>query len=155
VSVVNFPAVQVVSGTVDVGNLPAVQEVAGTVAVGNLPLDQDGNVRVAGATSCAAAAIHFVGFTQANLDANSKLFEASRACTAEFPGARVCDYVELVESIPPPPAFPTPDAALVSFRIDAGSYDLLDIRCIRGNGEPVFNGCASINIYSLPAACCG
>jgi hypothetical protein len=46
VNVGNLPAVQNVMGTVAVANLPAVQAVAGTVAVGNLPLDPNGNVRV-------------------------------------------------------------------------------------------------------------
>jgi len=46
VQVGNLPAVQSVAGTVQVANLPAVQEVAGTVGVGNLPVDSEGNLRV-------------------------------------------------------------------------------------------------------------
>lgn len=48
VEVVNFPAVQPVSGTVSVGNLPSVQTVGGSVQVTNLPVDADGNLRVSG-----------------------------------------------------------------------------------------------------------
>jgi hypothetical protein len=40
VDVGNFPATQVVSGTVDVGNFPATQAVSGTVDVGNFPATQ-------------------------------------------------------------------------------------------------------------------
>ena len=39
-AVINFPATQAVSGTVNVGNLPATQPVSGTVAVSNFPATQ-------------------------------------------------------------------------------------------------------------------
>ena len=81
--------------------------------------------------------------------------EASRACAAEFPESRVCEYSELMTSIPPPPAFPAPDAAIVAFWVNGPEEIPLDLRCIRGDGQALISGCASVGILTAPAACCG
>jgi len=153
VSVVNFPAVQVVSGTVDVGNLPAVQEVAGTVAVGNLPLDQDGNVRVAGATACAAAAIHFVGFTQATFMEGTGALAMSRACDAEYSASRVCDGRELFRSTPPPPEIASGGALIiVEMERDTALGPVQSIFSTCTSSAGVVFDCPS---QPYPVACCG
>ncbi len=62
VAVTNFPAVQGVTGTVNVANLPAVQNVAGTVAVANLPARAHHTDRLAGLRTGddgRAAALHY------------------------------------------------------------------------------------------------
>jgi hypothetical protein len=106
VEVTNFPPVQPVNGTVQVGNLPAVQTVGGPVTVSNLPAVQTvtGSVQV---TNLPAARIHVAGITAATFvfvnTANPGLLTLSRACDAEFPGARMCTVDELAMAIPPPP----------------------------------------------------
>ena len=60
VLVTNFPAVQPVEGTVNVGNLPAVQQVEGAVAVSNLPLDVDGSLRVSDRNSTPTSLEQFI-----------------------------------------------------------------------------------------------
>jgi len=145
VEVTNFPAVQAVSGTVSVGNLPAVQTVGGTVAVSNLPMDVNGNLRVTLTT------LHVVGVTQATYEYGGSIIGWSRACSAEFPGTRVCDQIEVIRSIPPPPPFPS-GGVLVTYRAAGGSsIDLVANGCLKDNGYLDCNGLPP----TIPIACCG
>jgi len=82
VEVINFPAVQGVSGAVNVGNLPAVQAVSGNVQVTNLPLDADGNVRVSCPGGGTRQAYMFVQIANAML-----ISELQANGTAPFPVA--------------------------------------------------------------------
>ena len=90
----NFPAVQAVSGAVNVGNLPAVQTVAGTVAVGNLPLDGNGHVLVAIQNpSSNALILHSTAATyQGDLGGRTG---ATQKCRVEFPGSHFANEGEV------------------------------------------------------------
>lgn len=75
IEVTNFPAVQAVNGTANVGTLPAVQAVVGPAKVSSLPLDADGNVRVSPAAVSDAPSHLFV-----------KVADALPLGVAQFPG---------------------------------------------------------------------
>ena len=69
---------------VTVSNFPAVQTVAGTVNVGNLP---------------AAARFQLVGFTKATFTAGQGVLGFTAACQAEFgAGSRMCSVGEVFET---------------------------------------------------------
>ena len=69
---------------VTVSNFPAVQTVAGTVNVGNLP---------------AAARFQLVGFTKATFTAGQGVLGFTAACQAEFgTGSRMCSVGEVFET---------------------------------------------------------
>jgi hypothetical protein len=140
VEVTNFPAVQAVSGTVNLANLPAVQSVSGTVSVGNLPLDAEGNLRVTGTLPVAAPMIHFVGLTGAV--PRDAVLTLNRACHQEFPGTRACTHSEIWTSIPPPPEW-----GGIAFVSNAGTAGLA---CLVFTGD--VTQCDS---DPHPVACCG
>src|SRR6185436_910545 len=102
---------------VEVTNFPTVQAVSGTVDVGNLPLDTDGRLLVAG---LAAPALRFAGYTSTTFAEGTGLLRLNRACVAEFPSTRVCGAFVIDQLIPPPAPAPTA-AFLVSF---TGTRDL-------------------------------
>ena len=153
VEVVNFPATQRVNGRVAVRNFPPVQEVVGTVDVGNLPLDSEGNVRVsaAGTETPTSGPIHFVGLTDAH-EKDGPLRE-NRICAATFANTRLCTYIEVMRSIPPPPEFPSLLPVIVSHEKTVTGIFPIEIvdTCVTDDG---FVGeCASG--VPAPAACCG
>jgi hypothetical protein len=152
VAVTNFPAVQGVTGTVNVGNLPAVQTVTGTIAVGNLPLDVNGNIRVAGTLPLSPATIHFIGITQATLPWSTGSLPFSRACSAEFPGTRMCDQIEALRSIPAPEWPLGVEFVLVSYEyIGGGGVHLIDTSALTNAGVLTTAGSPP----TMPVACCG
>ena len=126
---------------VEVTNFPAVQPVNGTVNVGNLPLDGDGNVRV----TVAPKEVHFVGITTSTFPRSGAL-PMSRGCNAEFSGTRLCDIKEVVRTIPTPDAWSQPV-------LWVGSGDALSPLCMDSEGSVfgVTSGCGGDN----PVACCG
>ena len=85
---------------VEVTNFPAVQAVSGTVNVGNLPRDSDGRILVVGPQG---PVVHFAGYTAATFAEGTGLLALNRACQLEFPGTRVCRGLEMVDMIPAPP----------------------------------------------------
>jgi hypothetical protein len=87
---------------VEVTNFPAVQQVAGTVSVGNLPVDENGDLRVSGGHVSVVVLANFVGVTAATFYSGQGTLVVSRACNAEMPNTRVCDWSELFSTIPPP-----------------------------------------------------
>jgi hypothetical protein len=94
VEVTNFPAVQAVTGTLNVGNLPAVQPVSGAVSVSNLPLDGNGRLVVsiqnAGSN---ALVLHSTSATyQGDLGGRTG---ATQKCQAEFPGTHFVNESEI------------------------------------------------------------
>lgn len=139
---------------VEVTNFPTVQAVGGSVQVGNLPLDADGNLRVAGILVAASAAIRFVGFTEETFPIPQTCCERmpvlsmNRACATAFPGARACDYAEVFRSIPPPPPLPVPSVLIVDKLGTGATY--FEGNCIHEDGT--FGGCGA---GPLPVACCG
>jgi hypothetical protein len=139
---------------VEVTNFPAVQPVSGSVEVGNLPLDPDGSVRVAGLS--APATIRFVGFSQQTFLIPQTccdrlpVFQMNRACDASFQGSRACDYLEMIRSIPPLPEFPV---ATPLIAMQGAAAPVLDVQgtCIHEDGT--IGGCAGVGPF--PVACCG
>jgi len=107
---------------VEVTNFPAVQPVNGTVNVGNLPLDGDGNVRVTAAPKEA----HFVGITTLAFPKSGAL-PLSRGCNAEFSGTRLCDIKEVVRTMPTPDPWSQP-------LVYVGSGDSLSPSCMNSDG---------------------
>jgi len=151
VQVGNLPTVQTVAGTVQVGNLPGVQEVNGTVTVDNLPLDQDGNVAVGGTLSCAPSTIRYVGITESTFTYNLTLYAWSRACAAEFPGTRVCEVLEIARSIPPPEEWATGGVLAIEANADPSGRTIMDNACVQNSGVEDCNNLPP----TLPIACCG
>jgi len=107
---------------VEVTNFPAVQPVNGTVNVGNLPLDGDGNVRVTAAPKEA----HFVGITTLAFPKSGAL-PLSRGCNVEFSGTRLCDIKEVVRTMPIPDPWSQP-------LVYVGSGDSLSPSCMGSDG---------------------
>jgi len=145
---------------VEVTNFPAVQAIAGTVDVGNLPLDANGNVRIAGILSVLSARIHFVGFTTAIFPEGTEILPLSRACASEFPGSRVCEQQESIKSIPPPPTSPAGGSMVIYQRVPSNlSKDLvqdpLRAGCLGTDGDLFGCGTGTIFPGPFPAACCG
>jgi hypothetical protein len=152
VSVANFPTVQAVqvqkpitvTGSVAVTNFPAVQEVAGTVNVGNLPVDADGNVKVSGGHVAVAVLAHFVGTTTTSgFFSGQGTLALSRGCNAEMPGTRVSDWEEIFSTIPPAPLV----GSVIVSRDLANSPNGV---CINQDGLMV-----SYCPEPAPIACCG
>jgi hypothetical protein len=85
---------------VEVTNFPAVQAVSGSVNVVNLPVDSDGRILVVGRP---APAVHFAGYTAATFAEGTGLLALNRACQSEFPATRVCRGLEMVDMVPAPP----------------------------------------------------
>jgi len=129
---------------VEVTNFPAVQPISGNVQVSNLPLDGDGTLKVTGIV-VAAPRIHFVGVTTATFPlSETSALHINRACGFEFPDSRACEVNEITRSIPVPP-----DGWLPS----GGAAWILKVsseRCVNWMGDPGF--CSEI---PLPVACCG
>jgi hypothetical protein len=145
VEVINFPAVQPVNGTVNVGNLPAVQEVAGTVSISNLP------------TTCPTQA-HFIGYTTTGISTDSlhspEVLAIMRQCAEEVPGTRVCNLQEYLDSIPVPPEFTSAGALLwIQINSTVGTSSL-HMGCVAPSG--IFADCRS-DLMPQPnvVACCG
>ncbi len=92
------------SKQVEVTNFPAVQAVAGTVNVGNFPAAAPITVNVATPT------IHFAGFSRFPLGtiggSTPNILDLNRVCNADIPGTRACIKEEVALSIPPPPTWP-------------------------------------------------
>jgi len=136
---------------VEVTNFPPVQAVSGTMNVGNLPLDTDGRLLVA---SPAAPALRFAGYTSATFADGTGLLRLNRACVAEFPSTRVCGAFEIAQLIPPPAPSPTA-AFLVSFsgtRDQGGGGSIVGpaTSCMSSDGVPFACGGDP-----MPVACCG
>jgi hypothetical protein len=88
VEVINLPAVQDVTGTVEVTNDAANPvEIAGEVAVTNLP------------TPTVAARYQLVGFTTATFLGSEGSLGFTRACDAEFSNSRWCTSAEVLDSV--------------------------------------------------------
>ena len=89
---------------VEVTNFPAVQAVAGTVNVGNFPAAAPITVNVATPT------IHFVGFSPfpagAIDNSTPNILDLNRLCNVYIPGTRACIKEEVALSIPPPTTWP-------------------------------------------------
>ena len=88
---------------VEVTNLPAVQEVTGAVEVTNdtaNPVEVTGDVTVANLPPpTAAARYQLVGFTAATLSGQSGVLALTLACQLEFPGSRMCASREVIETV--------------------------------------------------------
>lgn len=124
VSVLNFPGSQLVSGTVTVGNFPHTVTVAGTV------ITQPASPRV-------------VGFTTTGFLEPAQSLALTRACSDEFPGARVCETSEVFRSVPAPASWP------VQAYVMTPSF--LQNDCMTETGQ-VLTACSTT--VSAPAACC-
>jgi len=155
VSVANFPQVQpvqvdktvTVTGSVAVTNFPTVQHVVGTLNVGNLPTDESGALRVS--ASSAAGPIHFLGLTTATFINEDQPLLFSRACSAAIPNSRICDQHELIYSIPAPEFT---GVVHIVYQQDSGGTDKVFANCIDANGH-LFN--CSLETPPFPVACCG
>lgn len=174
VEVVNFPQVQGIGGTVNVGNLPAVQSVdvlgevavAGVVDVGNLPLDANGHLQVACTSAPPQPIIQFAGYTTATFAEGTGLLALNRACQAEFPRTRVCRGSELVDMIPAPPVIlpnqgGDPSQPGYAFLISFGQQVVAVGSTENGAAIP-FSSCMSAlgrpfdcGALPLPIGCCG
>jgi len=157
VSVANFPQVQPVAidktvnvtGSVAVTNFPLVQQVAGTVNVGNLPVDAEGAIRVTGTLAAPPPPPHFVTRTTATFPTGgndlARTFDMSRACDSEFPGTRLCEDVELFRTIPPP----TLDGTVWVFTAHSCCSSIgIQLNCYGAEGMTDCTGSPSV-------ACCG
>jgi hypothetical protein len=130
---------------VEVTNFPLVQPVSGTVNVGNLPTDTNGRLLVAVQES---PAVHFVGYTTAALPANVGVLALNRACHSEFPATRTCGAIELVQMVPPPPE--SSGSTLVLAEATSLSVAVTVAVCISPQGTPFDCGPGPFSV-----ACCG
>jgi hypothetical protein len=133
---------------VEVTNFPTVQEVVGTVNVGNLPVDAEGNVKVT--LSSLAPVVRFIGFTDVTFEAPSPFagpLSFSRACDSEFPGSRICEANEVLRSIPIVAEFT--QSALIFLPSDPTTVQA-KVYCVNADGQ--VGSCPG---GLLPVACCG
>jgi hypothetical protein len=141
---------------VEVTNFPAIQSVAGTVQIGNLPVDESGNVRIAGAVTINQSPVRFIGYTQATLFGSATtVLNLNRACNAEFPQARACEITELQRAVPPPPQFAgTGILLLLPLSAYTGNQSWLITGCILQTDEAP-RTCTPDSSNPFAVACCG
>lgn len=147
VEVINLPAVQDVTGTVEVTNDAANPvEIAGEVEVTNLP------------AASGAARFQLVGFTsETYTGAMGGNFGVTQKCQLEFPNSRMCNEVEVSETTSIPSGL-TGDAwgnPLGRFRSQTCDWwtrgeELYNGYRVLANGNPSDRGCA----LAAPIACC-
>jgi hypothetical protein len=127
VEVVNFPDPQNVTGAVAVTNFPDPQSVTGTVEVTNdaataVPVEVVNLPPVPGAQP----RMQLVGFTIAALPANTGVLGFTVACQDEYPGSRMCNSVEVMETITVPRGFTVAAGAWVRPVYQPGGFAFMD-----------------------------
>src|SRR5262245_11372786 len=91
----------------------------------------------------ATATVGFVGVTTETFQAGVGALAASRACNAEYPSTRLCEWADVFRSIPPPP--------LDTDVLVGENYEVRPrTTCITSDG-----GLRCRPGALLPAACCG
>ena len=157
---------------VEVINFPNPQQVVGTVEVTNLPPVQD--VNVVNPPECSAptpARYQLVGFSTESFVGNRGLLALSRACGADFPGSRICQRPEIVDTSPLPeglsgvawidtPEDPTGSATCADWRVAllfrVGNAVVLDsITTAENQGLFPYRGfLREFCSVATPVACC-
>ncbi len=93
--------------------------------------------------------IHVVGITSATFPPATGSLDLSRACAAEFAGARICAQEEVFRSLPPPPTWTGTAATVPGF----DSIDFSFARCYQSDGTPV-GACQFDVVDPIRAICC-
>jgi len=134
---------------VEVINLPAVQDVTGTVEVTN---DASNPVKVVGeveVTNLPAASapwrFQLVGFTTATFLGTEGSLGFTRACDAEFPSSRWCTSAEVLDSVSLPAL--SGEAWVRGVFIGANAYEPVEVTGLLENA-----GWLTCNYWSNPAS---